>query len=77
MTLGLLKTEFNLNKCYPTIEKASEAVASIISIYNNKRLHASCDYLTPSQAHERSGVLKKHWTNSYQKKVLEGMIPTT
>lgn len=74
---GILKTEFNLNRSYATIEKASEAVDSIISIYNDKRLHASCDYLTPSQAHEQSGILRKRWTNSYQKKVLEGIIPTT
>lgn len=74
---GILKCEFNLDKYHPTIEKADEYLVQTIGIYNDKRLHASCDYLTPSQAHEKSGVLKKRWKNNYKKKVFEGIEPTT
>ena len=33
----------------------------MVAVYNNNRPHASCDYLTPEQAHHQHGVLKKRW----------------
>ncbi|MGV3587840.1 MAG: hypothetical protein ACO1OF_12610, partial [Adhaeribacter sp.] len=40
-----------------------------IQAYNNLRPHASCDYLTPSQAHQQQGPLKKRW-RKYERKNL-------
>ena len=39
----------------------------MVAVYNNQRPHASCDYLTPEQAHHHSGVLKKRWRTYPQK----------
>lgn len=33
----------------------------VISIYNVERPHASIDFLTPAQAHEQNGAIKKRW----------------
>jgi putative transposase len=58
---GILKGEFYLNKSFTTFLEASAVVDNAVEKYNQLRPHASCDYLTPSQAHEQSGVLKKRW----------------
>lgn len=62
---GILKTEL-LETIYPSLQKASKAIAQAISIYNHYRLHSSVDMLTPAKAHNRQGKLKKHWKNYYQ-----------
>jgi transposase InsO family protein len=38
---------------------AQEGIAKAIYAYNQLRPHASCDYLTPAQAHGKKGVLNK------------------
>jgi transposase InsO family protein len=53
---------------YDSFEDAQKSVARSIAIYNSLRLHSSCDMLTPMQAHEKEGELKKHWKNYYKKK---------
>jgi transposase InsO family protein len=65
---GILKSEF-LNKNYPDFDSAQKQIIKSINIYNYKRLHASCDMLTPANAHEKTGILKKHWKNYYQLKL--------
>jgi putative transposase len=60
---GILKTEFNLADTFDEFEQASAAVNQSIMVYNEVRPHASCDYLTPEQAHEKNGVLNKKWKN--------------
>jgi transposase InsO family protein len=60
---GILKTEFNLDRLFKSIAEAETAAEEAISVYNGKRPHSSCDYLTPQQAHERHGILKRHWKN--------------
>jgi transposase InsO family protein len=60
---GILKGEFDLNKTFDTIEKASEAVSSAVDRYNNKRPHSSLSYLTPGQAHQLEGIIKRNWKN--------------
>ena len=57
---GILKTEL-LKKKYKSIEEAKEHLHKVISIYNVERPHASIDFLTPSQAHEQNGAIKKRW----------------
>ena len=63
---GILKDEL-LEVKYPSFEKAQLAVAVAISTYNHHRLHSSVDMLTPVEAHELTGTLKKHWKNYYIK----------
>jgi hypothetical protein len=31
----------------------------LLTAYNNLQPHSSCDYLTPQQAHQQTGTLKK------------------
>ena len=63
---GILKTEWIYDMRFKTKIEAKEEVNKIINIYNNHRPHCSLDMLTPKQAHNHSGKLKKHWKNYWQ-----------
>ena len=65
---GILKSEFNLDQLFQSMSDLKAAFEKSIQAYNGKRPHASCNYLTPNQAHEETGVLLKRWENSYVKK---------
>jgi len=58
---GILKSEYYLDRIFADIAEVIIVVEKTIAIYNSERPHASCDYLTPEQAHEKSGLLKKRW----------------
>ena len=58
---GILKHEFGLNRLFKNHNDAKLTVKSSIDLYNSKRPHMSCDYLTPNQAHLKHGELKKKW----------------
>ncbi len=64
---GILKDEL-LEKSHLNYEEAVRNVSIAISIYNHQRPHGSIDYLTPIEAHFRSGKLKMRWKNYYSKK---------
>ena len=64
---GILKTEL-LESVYNSIDHARASIEAAINIYNYHRLHSSCDLLTPAQAHQQKGILKKHWKNYYKPK---------
>lgn len=64
---GILKEEL-LERVYPTFLEAQLAVATAISLYNHQRPHLSVNMLTPVEAHERNGELKRHWKNYYTAK---------
>jgi putative transposase len=59
---GILKQEL-LRHRYDTYKQARPLVVSAIGIYNNERPHSSVDMLTPAQARQMAGPLKKHWKN--------------
>jgi transposase InsO family protein len=59
---GILKQEL-LRHRYDTYKQARPLVSKAIGIYNNERPHSSVDMLTPVQAHQMQGALKKHWRN--------------
>lgn len=67
---GILKTEFGLDDCLNNFTEALELVERSIYIYNNERPHLSCNYLTPMEAEEREGLLKRNWKN-YRKPMPE------
>jgi transposase InsO family protein len=63
-----LKEEFNLERGFPTFEKAEQAVARTIHIYNHKYPHGSLGYLTPNQVHNGKKPGKKKWKKYPRKK---------
>lgn len=65
---GILKEEWIHNETYQNFDEAKKRIAEIIEIYNTQRPHLSCDMLTPQEAHQCTGKLKKHWKN-YKRKV--------
>jgi transposase InsO family protein len=64
---GILKGNW-LGHCFITIEQARETLVKAVHIYNEKRPHDSLAYLTPNQAHELTGIIKRNWKN-YTKKL--------
>lgn len=58
---GILKTELGLGKTFANHEQALKAVDKEIETYNQLRPHMSCNNLTPSQAHKKTGELPKKW----------------
>lgn len=58
---GILKTEFGLGDRFSGHVAASEGVDKGVETYNTLRPHASCNYLTPDQAHKLEGKLKSKW----------------
>jgi transposase InsO family protein len=58
---GIIKTEFKLYSSSQGFEETYQRVTKSINNYNTIRPHASCDYLTPEQAHQTNGKLKKRW----------------
>ena len=68
---GILKGEFGLAEHFASYDQAKKTVRKAVETYNNKRPHASCDYLTPSMAHKQNGILKQRWkSKSKVKEVL-------
>ena len=61
---GILKEEL-LEASYSSYRQAKEAVTKAVSIYNHNRPHGSIDMLTPAEAHQGEGELKKRWKNYY------------
>jgi len=58
---GIIKTEFDLHFSTLGFENTNEYIARCINNYNGTRPHASCDYMTPDQAHLKTEHLKKRW----------------
>ncbi len=58
---GILKTEFDLDRDFSSFNEAKDAVDKAIDVYNHQRPHASCNYLTPAQAHLQQGLLPAKW----------------
>lgn len=58
---GILKGEFDLNRAFSSSAQALLAIEQSIATYNHLRPHMSCNYLTPIQAHQMTGILQKKW----------------
>lgn len=63
---GILKNEFRLYSSPLGFAQTKAQIDQSIHAYNHLRPHSSCDYLTPQQAHQQTGELKKRW-KSYPK----------
>ena len=65
--IGILKGEFGLDQKFKDYEHAQMIIPQVIQIYNTKRPHLSCGYLTPEEAHyQGKGLVKKWKSKSYQ-----------
>lgn len=58
---GILKQEWLHHYEFTDIDHVRDILEPAIEFYNNKRPHASNDFLTPEEAHHRTGILKKRW----------------
>lgn len=56
------KDVFGLDENFGTYQKAQQQIDKSVAYYNTRLPHSSIDYLTPQEAHDRQGYLKKHWT---------------
>lgn len=59
---GILKSELGLEETMASERDAHYKIKKAINIYNTKRLHLSCEMLTPEEAHKKGGPLKKMWS---------------
>lgn len=66
---GILKQEL-FKKSFDSFDQATEQIDEAVAIYNNHRPHLSIDMLTPAEAHQRSGELKRRWKNYYPGRVV-------
>ena len=62
---GILKVEWIYDQRFENLTQAKGYVRQIIGIYNRERPHSSIEMLTPQQAHQRAGELKRKWKNYY------------
>jgi transposase InsO family protein len=69
---GILKMEWIHSEQYHDFQQACSRIAEIIRIYNSSRPHLSCGMLTPEEAHNSQGPLKKHW-KKYKSKFYESV----
>ncbi len=60
---GILKNELGLNQTFLSYNDAIAPTHNAIDIYNRKRPHMSCGYLTPEHAHKSKQALQKAWKN--------------
>jgi putative transposase len=65
---GIIKNELIGIDYFNNLEHAKLLIDNAVHVYNNRRLHSSCDYLTPAEAHQRTGLLLKRWHPKVYKK---------
>ena len=58
---GIFKEDFGMDKNFENLAEAKPQISQMVYHYNHTRPHASCDYLTPVQAHAQNGLLPKRW----------------
>lgn len=67
---GILKGDFLLDRTFASFTDASQAVDNAVEKYNHIRPHDSCNRLTPVQAHNQSGFLRKRWKTQSENELL-------
>ena len=71
---GILKTEWLYDITLKDCAEATIAIKEIIAIYNGLRPHSSIEMLTPNQAYQRTGILKRLWKTYYRKRQNEILV---
>lgn len=72
---GILKQEWLSLYTFDNRESVRKVLAPAIEFYNRESPHASNDWLTPEQAYNRQGVLKRRWTNYYPPRNVQTPVP--
>ena len=67
-----VKNELLHGKTFSSIRQVALAVHKAVGFYNEERPHSSINMLTPNQAHQTEGKLKKHW-HSYRDDAIENL----
>jgi len=67
---GIIKNEWLYGERLMQESAVQKEVKKIITTYNNKRPHLSISLLTPSQAHQKRGKLRRKWKNYYAKRTI-------
>lgn len=65
-----IKEEFTNERqiCFDNIEEAKKEIKKFIEFYNQKRPHRSVQWLTPNEAYNRTGALRRVWKTYHGKK---------
>jgi transposase InsO family protein len=63
---GIFKDTYNMDQQFESLEQAQQAIAKMVDSYNNIRPHSSCDMMTPNEAHQCTGALKRRWKTYYK-----------
>lgn len=71
---GILKKEFLNRYEFETIQEVRDAVEAAVDFYNNKRPHRSLDMMTPEQASQKIGIIRKRWISYKDKYINESNI---
>ncbi len=71
-----VKNELLHGKTFTSLGQVADAVRKAVKFYNGERPHSSIDMLTPNQAHQTEGKLKKHW-HSYRDDAIEELQKVT
>ena len=64
---GIFKRELGLNRRFKSYREVLPVILKAVYLYNERRLHSSVDFLTPAEAHRRTGPLKRHWKKARRK----------
>lgn len=73
---GIIKNEFNLYSSTQGFDETRRVIEKSIGAYNTLRPHSSCDYLTPSQAHQQQAILNKRWKKYDRKRSMPAETQT-
>lgn len=61
---GILKMEL-LQERYADFGSAKLSIKQAVTVYNTLRPHSSLDMMTPEDAHQMTGPIKRRWKNYY------------
>lgn len=70
---GILKDEFDIGYIKGDEKLVRREIKRVIQIYNTKRMHLSCNYMTPEQAHKKGKYEMKKWPKKYKVKNIESI----
>lgn len=66
-----IKNEILKDKVFHNIDEAKRAISKAIATYNGVRPHMSINYMTPQEARECTGPLKKRWRSYREEAILK------
>lgn len=70
---GIIKNELLQGIRFSSMEEVRQTLVTAVHFYNHERPHMSLDMLTPAQAREMVGTIKKRWV-SYREKYLNAAL---